>query len=341
MSQKSIFACAAACAVAWTTGAVGEPMNHQGAPAHIDRSPAGIMGHHMHHAKEFMVAYRYMRMKMAGNRDGTSSISSDDVLDRFAVAPLSMSSEKHMFGAMYAASERLTMMVMVPYVRKKMDHVTRPAMGGNAFTTTASGIGDVRLSGMIGLLQRGNHDLHVNVGISVPSGSTAKRDDTPMMANARLPYPMQIGSGTFDLLPGVTYAGKSGRITWGAHLLTTVRLGRNKRRYSFGDSFEGTVWGAADILDWLSGSVRLGYQRWGDVKGADPALDPTMVQTAAPDIQAGRRLDLLFGIDMISKPGTLDGHRFAIEFGFPVFQNLNGPQLETEWTMSAGWQYQF
>lgn len=341
MIQNLIFSCGVACAVALTTDAVGQSMHHEGVPAHIDRSPAGVMGHHMHHAKEFMVAYRLMRMKMAGSRDGTNSVSSDDVLARFSIVPLSMSSEMHMFGAMYATSERLTMMVMVPYVRKTMDHVTRPAMGGEEFTTTSSGIGDIRLSGMIGLLQRGSHDIHLNVGISIPSGSTAKRDDTPMMANAKLPYPMQIGSGTFDLLPGVTYSGESGPIAWGAHILSTVRLGKNSRQYSFGDGLESTIWGAAEILDWLSGSLRLSYQRWGDVKGADPDLNPMMVQTAAPDIQAGRRLDLLFGIDLLGKPGALDGHRFAVEFGFPVFQNLNGPQLETDWTINAGWQYKF
>jgi hypothetical protein len=28
----------------------------------------------------------------------------------------------------------------------------------------------------------------------------------------------------------------------------------------------------------------------------------------------------------------------AAEVGVPVYQDLNGPQLETDWTFSIGWQ---
>ena len=34
----------------------------------------------------------------------------------------------------------------------------------------------------------------------------------------------------------------------------------------------------------------------------------------------------------------LPSHRLAAEFGFPVHQNLNGPQMETDYTLTLGWQ---
>jgi hypothetical protein len=31
----------------------------------------------------------------------------------------------------------------------------------------------------------------------------------------------------------------------------------------------------------------------------------------------------------------------ALEIGAPVYQDLNGLQLETDWTTTLGWQYAF
>ena len=42
--------------------------------------------------------------------------------------------------------------------------------------------------------------------------------------------------------------------------------------------------------------------------------------------------------------GRLDwvrGHRLAIEGGIPIVQDLNGPQMETDFMISVGWQYAF
>ncbi|MCE2421999.1 MAG: hypothetical protein J4G03_01570 [Gemmatimonadetes bacterium] len=36
--------------------------------------------------------------------------------------------------------------------------------------------------------------------------------------------------------------------------------------------------------------------------------------------------------------GALRGHRIAAEWHVPVYQNLNGPQLETDWVLTIGWQ---
>jgi hypothetical protein len=65
-----------------------------------------------------------------------------------------------------------------------------------------------------------------------------------------------------------------------------------------------------------------------------------MTPVADPNLRAGTRLDLLVGIDY-RPSGKLSGNRFAIEGGVPVYQNLNGPQLETDYLINAGWQFSF
>ena len=42
-----------------------------------------------------------------------------------------------------------------------------------------------------------------------------------------LPFPMQIGSGTFDWRPGLTYIGHADRLSWGSQVLGTIRTGKN------------------------------------------------------------------------------------------------------------------
>lgn len=60
------------------------------------------------------------------------------------------------------------------------------------------------------------HCLHFNAGLSLPTGSIDKQDATPMGPNSKLPYPVQLGSGTYDLLPGLTYNGQDRDLSWGA-----------------------------------------------------------------------------------------------------------------------------
>jgi len=41
-----------------------------------------------------------------------------------------------------------------------------------------------------------------------------ERDDTPAGSNQKLPYPMQLGSGTIDLLPAIIYIGQTDKFQY-------------------------------------------------------------------------------------------------------------------------------
>ena len=189
-----------------------------------------------------------------------------------------------------------------------------------------------------------HHHAHLNLGLSLPTGSTTKRDDilTPMgmRPNVRLPYPMQLGSGTFDLLPGITYTGKHKQLSWGAQYMGVLRLGENDEDYTLGDEHNITGWAAYAWQPAISTSLRLAYTNVGNIDGQDAQIIAP-VQTADPDRQGKERLDLLLGVNMVGQKGGLRGHRFALEFGAPVYQDLDGPQLKTDWVLTAGYQYAF
>ena len=123
-----------------------------------------------------MFSYRYRFMDMDGNRDGTDNLSDTEVLQQFSVTPVRMTMQMHALGVMYAPTDDLTLMAMVPYVFKEMDHVTRR---GVHFTTHSEGFGDIKLTALYQVLNQSRQRIHLNIGMSFPTGSIEERDNTP------------------------------------------------------------------------------------------------------------------------------------------------------------------
>ncbi len=326
-----------------------------------DHAPIGVMGDHRHKLGEFMLSYRFMHMDMDGNRIGNNDVGPETIAttvpNRFfgqamqpptlRVVPTSMTMQMHMVGIMYAPTDWVTLAAMMNHTDKEMDHITFMGPAGTTrlgtFTTKSSGIGDTKLSGMFRLYEAGAHKTHVNLGFSLPTGTTTKRDTilTPTGArpNPRLPYAMQLGSGTLDLLPGLTYTGHDGERSWGGQYSGTVRLERD-RGYHCGDRHEISGWAAYALQPWISVSSRLAFSTMGKIDGRDAAI-VAPVQTADPDNYGGERLDLTFGLNLVGQSGIWHGQRVAIEGGIPLMQDLNGPQMETDFLLTVGWQYAF
>ena len=326
-----------------------KPINASG------HAPIGVMGEHMHKKSEWMASYRFQHMSMEGNQIGTNEVSPEfivtNVANRFSppatlrVVPTKMTMDMHMFGAMYAAADWLTLMFMGMYIEKSMDHITFQGGSGTTrrgtFTTTSSGIGDTKVSGMFRISKNNTNKVHINMGLSLPTGDTDKRDTILTPGGARnnvvLPYGMQLGSGTFDILPEVTYSGKIDELSWGAQYMGTFRIGDHKG-YSLGDIHQVTSWLSYQPQPSVSISTRLAYKNEGKIDGIDGRIS-LPVQTADPDKYGGDTINLYFGLNLVGQTGALRGHRLALEAGIPVHQDLNGPQMETDYTITAVWQF--
>lgn len=298
----------------------------------------GVTGiHHTHREGEMMIGVSSRFMHMDDNLSSTSSRSIGEVLDDYMVAPRSMDMSMTMVHFMWAPTDRLTLMTMLPYVRKSMSHVTRM---GDRFSTHTDGLGDIRVDALLSVTTGGSHRLIATAGLSMPSGSIDEKGETPM-GRVRLPYPMQLGSGSVELIPGLTYLGQNNDWAWGMRAEGTIRLHDNENHYRLGDQARLCLWGANRLTSWLSGSLRLDGRIWGNIHGADPKLDPAVVPTADPNRRRGQRIDFLAGLNVFRTEGLLAGHRLSLEGGVPIYQWLDGPQLETDWLLSAGWEWVF
>lgn len=310
-------------------------------------APIGVMADHMHSKGEWMLSYRYMHMEMSPNYVGSDEIDVDDILvpppGTYMVAPTDMKMDMHMFGMMFAPADCVTLVAMIPFITKSMDHVR---MDDARFTTDTKGVGDLKLSALVRLWKSEHQNAHAQIGFSSPTGSIDETDDILGTPDVPLPYPMQIGSGTFELILGGTYTGHHADLSWGGQVTGVIRLGENDRDYRLGNQYEVTGWGAYRLVDALSASFRLAWTQSFDIEGADPALNPMMVPTADPDLRAGRRLDALFGLNFMpsalgERLAVVKGLRLAIEGGLPAYQSLDGPQLGESWQITTGIQYAF
>jgi len=144
---------------------------------------------------------------------------------------------------------------------------------------------------------------------------------------------MQLGSGTYDFTPGITYTKNMIFWSWGAQAKATIRTGKNDNDYRLGNKFKFTMWAVRKINNHFNGSLRIDANSWGNIKGADPELNAAVVPTSRTDLRGGKRVDLLFGVDFRKL-----NNRFGIEAGLPIYQNLNGPQLATDYRLSIVWQ---
>jgi len=310
----------------------------------LDITQPNVLGGHTHPAGQTMFGYQYMHMNMSGLYEGAREISPADAFAKgFATVHTEMEMDMHMLELMYAPTDRLTLMAMLPYKEMSMKHLMTNSM---RFSQSADGIGDLEVMALytiLGDIHKGGHRLLLNAGVSFPTGSINVKDHAggdPNRPLVLLEYPMQLGSGTYDLMPGVTYLGDAGPWSWGAQTVETVRLCRNDHGYRFGDQYRVSAWAAYGVTDWFAPSVRLDGRWWEDVAGADPGISPATPE-GRPNLRGGRRLDLLFGLNFYIPRGVLKGSRFMVEGGFPVYQHLDGPQLGTAWMFSLGWSYAF
>ena len=322
---------------------------HKGAGALLTFNPAfGDMVYHLHPAGTWMANFRFMRMDMNELRDGTTDVPVEKVSPvgsspyGYMMTPTEMTMDMYMLMVMYGVTERLTISAMGSYQYNKMDMLMNMGMGmGNVAQPPmrTEGVGDTEVAASYGIAR----NLVGTLAVSIPTGGI-DHNTTMMGMEFRAPYDMQTGSGTFDLKPSLTYNALSGDSAWnwGAQGTYVWRMGKNGNDYSLGNVFKATGWlqrAFGPAVSWL----RLAYGDTGRIKGSDPEidkiLDPVMgapTPDAVPGNYGGQRLDAFLGMSFGYGPVSL-----GVEGGVPLYQNLNGLQLKTDWLLTVGVQAMF
>ncbi len=315
-------------------------------------APAGIMGAHMHEKGEWMGEYKYMVMSMEDNRIGEDTISDqaaigpagpppgivvDGIRTNAGATPTQMTMEMHMAHVMYGLTDDVSLYTMAMLPSLTMDHIRgdgNPAGRGGDFTTHNSGFGDTSFGALLRLYSNASQDFIFNMGCSVPTGDIYRESSaaTGGIESQPLPYPMRLGSGTFNAKPGMTWRYYRDWWSGGMQFQTDLPIGRNYRGYSVSDEFRFNSWTSVLLTDTWAVSLR-GEHLWRTAyDGADPDTSDLLISTNVESFRGGYWYNLGLGTQVIA-----GGHYFNVEFVPTVSQNLDGIQLETDYSCIASW----
>ncbi len=305
-------------------------------------APISIMGDHTHKKGEFMFSYRFMLMNMDNIKQGTDDKDYNSLLmpngGDYMVAPIEMPMQMHMLGAMYAINDDITLMAMLNYIDMSMDHVT--AMG-ETFTTNSNGFGDIKVTMLYNVFKEKSQSLHTQLGVVLPTGNIESKDVTAMSSGNEviLPYPMQIGSGTFGTELGLTYTLQRSKWSFGSQLKGLLRFGKNNKDYRLGNQYGLNNWIAFKVSDWISFSGRIEGLRVSKIEGSNSELNPMMVITADANNSGATFLNSGVGFNILIPSGSFKDFRFGFEFATPLLQDVEGIQLKQRETIIFGLQY--
>ena len=353
-------------ALSLTKGGGIDSMTHAGHSHHGGHAPAAVMFDHiLDHVGEVMVGYRYQGTEDRGGMLHGANAASDQAIIKNGCpdtngcrfTPTTMTMNMHMLELMVAPTDWLTLMLMPQFMDMDMNmralpNAPRAPDDGSGMSMpmdmsgrhTTAGIGDTGLYALVKLFNNPLHHLHAGIGISAPSGSVTKKmlEKSGTSEADFIHYGMQIGSGTWDFKPSITYTGHLDDWSWGAQLNGTKRLeNKNESGYALGDLFQTTAWGSYQLLNWLSASARGVYTVQGSITNRFNAHKAThtvdkILHTNQDSNANGHCTDPSpsSGCDGVYDPNDLD--LFNVETTVSAPNSVSGPMDEPG---SYGGQY--
>ncbi len=323
----------------------------------IDHAPIGVMADHYHKKGESMISVRQGYMDMSGNILDGNSIPNSAILDipnphgnmpaNLSVVPTEMEMKMTMVGAMYAPSDKVTLMAMAMYMSKEMDLNTyKPMMDRGligTFSTSSSDLSDISLGALIKLQETDVSRWHAEVTVQKSIGDNdiggVVLTPTDMKMEMILPYGMQPGDSASRLVLGITNVKTiSEKVVWGNQLRGRFVISDDD--WSFGDQKEFNTWLQYELNKSISFSSRLKFTHQDKISGVNPMITAP-VQTANTENYGGREIHFGLGVNFLARilPGKVD--RFGLELVAPIQQNKNNLQMKTDYQFTLGYQKAF
>jgi len=375
----------------------GHAMHGPGSHAGHAAMPAGLMYTHLMPKGSWMVDYHLTDQESSGGLRHGGQIAADaEVLADCTTPapgtgipgciylPSSMSMRMHMLDIMYAPTARLTLMLMPQLMQMDMRMRDVTAEGGSfeglsngmnmpmdMHRMDSGGLGDTTLAALYRLWQRGASELHAGLGLSLPTGATDLRMSDihsvyqtmfAYLTGDLRDYSMQLGSGTWDLIPSITWTGAADRFGYGAQAVGTLRTGApNASGYRLGNQLQASLWASYRMLPQLSGTLRVTHSRIGAIngylRGVNPGrysqlwdFDNNIIMPAnsgatnghtryspldMPGNYGGRFNDVALGLNLdVGQRGS----QLRLEWSRPVADDVNGYQLDRGDTVNLAWR---
>jgi hypothetical protein len=240
-----------------------------------------------------------------------------------------MTMDMHMFSAMYALNNKISLMAMLPYIEKEMDMVKLSGMNtGKTHRTSSRGIGDLSMAGLYKLSGKSN----LKLSLSIPTGEFDEKDENMMGMMKTLPYPMQLGSGTYDVAFGYSYQEILSNWSYGFQVNATKRFDYNSEDWKYGDRREASAWVAKPISKSVSLSFGFDIEHQDNIDGKSSNrnnMTPTWNEIFHSHLRVSSNVGLNFKL-----PNSKS--RIGIQCGVPVYMDVDGPQMKPDFKCNLG-----
>jgi hypothetical protein len=307
-----------------------------------DPTPAGVSLSHLHSKGEWMISVQSMFMTMEENLKEGEMISDDEIFLEYLMSPEKMNMNMHMLMGMYGISNKFTGMLMMNYLSSEMS-MSMFAAGGHQHGGAANsesglhimqsaGIGDVQALILYGLREREHTLFMLSAGISIPVGNIEKKGPLSdlMYPDKRYPYAMQTGSGSVDILPGITYLFQKNKLTASVQTLFNIPADYNDLGYRKGNEMNLNAWIAYRWHSFLSSSFRSQWISTGNMEGRDNQLYVYNEPASNTENYGGNNLHIFLGTQFNYRRVFWKHSRLGVEYGIPVYRDLRGIQMKSK-----------
>jgi hypothetical protein len=270
----------------------------------------------------FDLRYDYLNQNQV--RSGTGLVGSWPVADH--EQELFTANRYFTAGIDYRWNANWGVNLQLPYIDRS--HATNGMNfdGTDDGTSHTQSLGDVKLvATYLGLTDA--HDIGVQFGVKLPTGSHTETFNGGVMAGDALDRGLQPGTGTTDLIVGVFKFGSLSQ-NWDYFAQATAQLPTNSNDdYKPGNSLNINAGLRYLGLDNFVPQIQINSRVSAKDSGAN----------ASPDDSGGQTIYLSPGV-------TFAVSEKVKVYGFvqvPVYQNLNGYQLAPKYTVSIGTSFEF
>ncbi len=294
---------------------------------------------------------RQISIRRSGTRIGTQGVSSEYIVSttpwfvyprlKLRLVPQNTFFATETVGLAYGVTNNLALFITTGMIEKNLDMLTFKGLSGitrlgMSYTGTTSPT-DTTAAAVFRLYQDEIHRLQINLGMAFPTGGNQNTftllqpDGT--YATTRAFYAMQLGTGTYDALPGVVYAGHLEKWSWGLGYRGRLPLAANPQGYRYGDLHQFTGWFGYSWTPNITTTFRLAGSMQTPIRGTDWHIFGK-AQAANPNYYGGQWVEAFGGAIISGKLIGYEAVSIAIEAGLPVYQSLNGPQISKNWQAS-------
>ena len=299
-------------------------------------APVGIAVDRPVQGRTLRASYRFSRTESRGLKTFSGPLLEAAALELgFKYVPIQTIATSHSATIGIGINDQVTLMVTGGWVSKAGEVANDSVF----FFENPTGVLDPEADVLWQVYADGPYRGHLQIGVIAPiPPSFKKRSDFPGAPKSYLPYDMQIGSGSWSVVPGIGGQVMNEVGSVGAQVRGVISVKDNSRGWRPGDRIEALIWVAHRFNDVVAASAGVRAAASNDIQGTDRELETLRLPGDLALTYGGNRVDLPVGFNFHVMKGPLAGQRIGVEGVWTVHEKVHGPKLASDWGITIGWQ---